>query len=86
MTDYIDEEDLALAAAALLGLPTPGRMAEVVTYQSSDGSRINLCGKCEEFHVRKGTWPRSRNGAALTSVYRGNHYGVCQSKHHEESV
>jgi len=50
---------------------------KVVTWQSDNNLRINICDKHEKELEAKGTWPKDSKGSEYCSVYHGSHDGSC---------
>jgi len=55
---------------------------KVITYQSDNGTRIDICKPCRDSPPDK--WPRDSRGAEFASVYHGLHNGPrCEAVWHE---
>ena len=52
-------------------------MAQVVTWQTTRGDKINVCVECQERLAPGMTWPADKRGEGYCQVYKGRHEGEC---------
>lgn len=51
-------------------------MRNVITYQTTAGQDLRICGACERKLERAGLWPRTKY-SGYCHVAHGQHYGEC---------
>lgn len=51
------------------------KMKKVITYQSPNGEKIDVCKSCEK--KLSGNWPRDSKGSEYCTISHGAHKGTC---------